>query len=161
VGYPTGASLPIKVEITRDEPIVLPTIRRELIHPFEGEELSSAIQCYSLDEIAIEKLRAFLQARQNVERRDWLNRVRDLYDVGYLWRQDLIGLDWPALRDPLDVKARARGVGFAGPDDFRDPRVLAAYRTQWEPRLRGFVPDLPGFDEATRVLDDVLAAVFA
>jgi predicted nucleotidyltransferase component of viral defense system len=161
VGYPTGASLPIKVEITRDEPIVLPTIRRELIHPFAGEELSSAVQCYSLDEIAIEKLRAFLQARQNVERRDWLNRVRDLYDVGYLWRQDLIGVDWPGLRDPLGVKARARGVGFAGPDDFRDPRVLEAYRTQWEPRLRGFVPDLPGFDEAARVLDDVLAALFA
>ena len=160
VDYPTGASLPIKVEITRDEPMVLPTERRNLIHLFEGEALESEVQCYSLAEIAIEKLRAFLQARQNLERRDWLNRARDLYDVGYLWRQDQFKLDWRRFRGPLAEKARARGVTFTGPDDFRDPRVLEAYRKQWEPRLRGFVPELPSFDQAVNDLDEVLGALF-
>ena len=105
-------------------------------------------------------MRAFLQARQNLERRDWLNRARDLYDVGYLWRQDQFKLDWRHFRGPLEDKARARGVTFTGPDDFRDPRVLEAYRIQWEPRLRGFVPELPSFDQAVRELDEVLGAVF-
>lgn len=161
VDYPTGASLPIKVEITRDEPIVLPTTRRKLIHLFDGETLAAEIQCYSLEEIALEKLRAFLQARQNLGKRDWLNRARDLYDIGYLRRQGSLRLDWASLRGPLEVKARARGVEFSGPDDFRDQRVLAVYRRQWEPRLRGFVPDLPDFDEALNVFDEVLAAVFS
>jgi predicted nucleotidyltransferase component of viral defense system len=160
VDYPTGASLPIKVEITRDEPLVLPTARLHLIHPFEGEALAAEIQCYSLEEIAIEKLRAFLQARENLEKRDWLNRARDLYDVAYLWRQDAVRLDWPALRGPLEVKSRARGVGFTGPADFRDDRVLDIYRTQWEPRLRGFVPALPTFEEAVTSFDEALDAVF-
>jgi len=160
VDYPTGASLPIKVELTRDEPIVVPTMRLNLIHLFDGEALASEVQCYALEEIAAEKLRAFLKARQNLAKRDWLNRVRDLYDIGYLWRQDSVRLDWAGLRGPLEIKAQARGVEFTGPADFRDERVLKAYRGQWEPRLRGFVPDLPTFDEALSVFDEVLAAVF-
>jgi predicted nucleotidyltransferase component of viral defense system len=161
VDYPTGASLPIKVEITRDEPVVLPTTSLNLIHLFDGEALAAQINCYSLEEIAIEKLRAFLQARQNLEKRDWLNRVRDLYDLGYLWRQDTVRLDWVGLRGPLEMKARARGVGFTGPADFRDERVFDAYRRQWEARLRGFVRDLPAFEETVSVFDEVLAAVFS
>jgi predicted nucleotidyltransferase component of viral defense system len=160
VDYPTGARLAIKVEITRDEPLVLPTTWLNLIHLFDGEALAADIQCYSLEEIAVEKLRAFLQARENLERREWLNRVRDLYDIGYLWGQDSVHIDWAALRGPLEVKARARGVEFSGPADFRDERVLEVYRAQWEPRLRGFVPALPTFEEAVTSLDEVLAAVF-
>ena len=159
VDYPTGATLPIKVEIIRDEPIVTPTTRLHLIHLFDGEALPAEVQCYSLEEIAVEKLRAFLQARESLERRDWLNRARDLYDLGYLWRQDAVRLEWGALRRPLEVKARARGVEFSGAADFRDERVLDAYRRQWEPRLRGFVPELPTFEEALTSFDEVLAAV--
>lgn len=160
VDYPTGASLPIKVEITRDEPIVLDPIRLNLIHLFENETLESTVLCYSLDEIAIEKLRAFLQARKNLERRDWLSRARDLYDLSYLWRQKEITVNWDRLRTPLEEKARARDVTFTGPDDFRDPRVLAAYRQQWEARLQGFVRELPTFDEALADLDAILKAIF-
>ena len=160
VDYPTGASLPIKVEITRDEPIIMPTPRLNLIHLFDDEALAADVQCYSLEEIAVEKLRAFLQARENLERRDWLNRARDLYDIGYLWHQEAVRLEWAVLRGPLEVKAQARGIEFSGPADLRDDRVLDAYRRQWEPRLRGFVSELPTFDEALATFDEVLAAVF-
>jgi predicted nucleotidyltransferase component of viral defense system len=161
VEYPTGASLPIKVEITPDEPIVLPLVRLNLIHLFEGEALEDLIQCYSLEEIAVEKLRAFLQARQNLKRREWVNRPRDLYDLWYLYRQQEQRIDWLALREPLTTKARARGVGYSGPDDFRDPKVLSEYRRQWEARLRGFVPQLPSFEEATIAFDSLLSELFA
>jgi hypothetical protein len=33
--------------------------RRNLIHLFDGEVVTAEIQCYCLEEIAIEKLRAF------------------------------------------------------------------------------------------------------
>lgn len=161
VDYPTGASLPIKVEITRDEPILLPLLRLNLIHLFQDEELEAEVFCYSLEEIAMEKLRAFLQARQYLERREWLNRARDLYDLAQLWSQEEFQVGWASLREPLRQKAEARGVDFAGPDDFRDERVLRVYQQQWEPRLRGFVPQLPAFEEARAALDQVLAALFS
>jgi predicted nucleotidyltransferase component of viral defense system len=161
VDFPTGATLPIKVEMTQDEPIVLPTTLASLIHQFEGEDLAAEIQAYSLDEIAVEKLRALVQTRQILGQRNWASRARDLYDLYFLWRQDSVAINWAGLRGPLKVKAQARGVEFAGPADFHDDRVLNAYRPQWEQRLAGFVRDLPPFDEAVGALDEILSAVFA
>ncbi|MGH7882386.1 MAG: nucleotidyl transferase AbiEii/AbiGii toxin family protein [Candidatus Dormibacteraceae bacterium] len=160
VEYPTGASLPIKVEITRDEPVVLPLVKREIIHLFEGEDPNSQIYCYSLEEIAIEKLRAFLQARQNLERRNWLNRPRDLYDLWYLYRQYEQRINWPALRQPLAAKARVRGVSYDGISDFKHPAVLSEYQRQWNSRLHSFVSELPAFEEAAIALDRILERLF-
>lgn len=161
VEYPTGASLPIKLEITGAEPVVFPLMSMPLIHLFKDEPVEHEARCYRLDEIVIEKLRAFLQARQNLARRNWLNRPRDLYDLWYLYGQREQRIEWSALREPLAVKAHARGLTCGGPEDFKHPAVLREYRRQWEPRLREFVPVLPPFDEAVAAFTDMLEEVFA
>ena len=160
VELPTGARLSVKVEVTQIEPVITPTENRRLIHGFPGEPLDIEIQVYGLNEIAIEKLRAFLQASANVERRGWTNRARDLYDLWWLWVQES-PVNWQELIEPLRIKAEARGIAFASPDDFRDPRVLALYGDNWQPRLAAMVPLLPEFDEAVDVLDLILKEVFS
>ena len=70
-------------------------------------------------------------------------------------------VDWASLRVPLEIKAQIRGLAFTGPTDFRDERVLNLYRSQWEPRVRGFVRDLPTFDQAVTDFESILAAVFS
>ena len=160
VEVPTGARLSVKVEVTQIEPVLTPTENRELIHGFPEEPLDIGIHVYGLNEIVVEKLRAFLQTSKNVGRRGWTNRARDLYDLWWLWVQRS-PVSWLELIEPLRIKSDSRGIGFTGPNDFRDPRVLALYRDSWQPRLATMVPLLPEFDEAEGVLDLILAEVFS
>lgn len=159
VDFPTGAMLPIKFELTQVEPIVRPIETRPLLHAFSDEPLDVALSVYALDEVALEKLRAFLQTAVNLGRRDWTNRARDLYDLWWLWNHGA-PVSWTQLREPLVIKAAARDVRFSGPDDFFDPRVLRAYRESWSTRLANVVPDLPPFDDAVRALQLITNAVF-
>lgn len=161
VDFPTGASLSIKAEVTRDEPVMRPAMVLPLIHVFESERLTEEITCYSLEEIALEKIRAFLQARRYLKNRDWLNRSRDLYDLWYLHTQTKHRIDWATLRQDLRKKAAAREAEFSGPDDFRDPKVLDLYERQWRPRLEDFVKDLPQFSVAKAEFDRILDEVFS
>jgi predicted nucleotidyltransferase component of viral defense system len=160
VEFPTGARLPVKFELTQAEPIVRPLERRRLIHGFRDEALDLELPAYSLDEVVLEKLRAFLQTASSLDRRNWTNRSRDLYDLWWLWSQEA-AVSWDELLDPLMVKASARDVTFSGPEDFLDVRVLRAYRDGWGTRLSNVVPVLPPFEDALRALQEVLSRVFA
>src|ERR1041385_182149 len=159
VEYPTGATLPIKFELTQVEPIVRPIEPRRVVHEFADEPLDITIPVYALDQVALEKLRALLQTAANLGRRSWTNRARDLYDLWWLWTE-AAPVAWDELRDPLATKAAAREVAFSGPDDFLDRRVLDSYRNSWSARLANVVPLLPPFDEALTALRSVLDVVF-
>lgn len=159
VEYPTGASLPIKFELTQVEPVVRPVEIRQVMHGFPEEPLDVAIPVYALDEVVLEKLRAFLQTAVNLNRRDWTNRARDLYDLWWLWTQDA-PVAWGDLLETLPIKAAARRVGFDGPQDFLDPRVLRSYRDSWNVRLDNVVPRLPDFADALLAFRAVIGRVF-
>jgi predicted nucleotidyltransferase component of viral defense system len=79
----------LKVEITIDEPILLPIETRPILHGF-SEELDAKVFAYSLIEITAEKLRALLQSKARLQARGWgASRVcRDYYDLWNLLRQD-------------------------------------------------------------------------
>jgi uncharacterized protein len=160
VEYPTGARLPIKFELTQVEPIVFPVEDRPVVHEFADEPFDVSVPVYALNEVVVEKLRAFLQTAVNLDRRDWTNRARDLYDLWWL-HENHAPVAWTELRGPLDVKAAARGVAFTGPADFLDPRVLRSYRGSWNVRLANVVPNLPPFDAALTALLAILGQVFA
>ena len=72
----------LKVEITVDEPILLPTENRTVLHGF-AEDFEAHIPVYSLAEITAEKLRALLQSKARLQERGWgASRVcRDYYDL--------------------------------------------------------------------------------
>jgi predicted nucleotidyltransferase component of viral defense system len=160
VRFPSNADLGIKFELTMVEPLLFPRHQLHILHAFAGEEITATIRTYSLDEVVAEKLRAFLQTRVNLARRDWTNRSRDLYDLWYLHSKHPESVAWDHLLDQLAIKAEARGISFTGPNDFRDPRVLRAYEHQWDAPLRNFVIELPSFVEARAELDMILAKVF-
>ena len=160
VEYPTGARLPIKFELTQVEPIVFPVEVRPVVHEFDDEPLDLVLPVYALDEVVLEKLRAFLQTAANLGRRDWTNRARDLYDLWWL-RENHAPVAWTELRAPLAVKAAARGVAFSGAAEFLDPRVLRSYRDSWKIRLANVVPYLPPFDDALVALREILGLTFS
>ena len=134
------------VEASVDEQILLPPQRRAVIHEY-GERFDAELAVYPLEEIVAEKLRAILQHAEKLERRGWSrSRARDYYD---LWRvfhryRDVMRLE--DFRGLLVSKCAVRHVGFAGPDDFFQPAMLAYVQRTWRDWLGPLVTDLPSFE---------------
>jgi len=132
----------LKVEITVDEPILLPIETHTVLHGF-AEEINVQIPVYSLVEITVEKLRALLQSKERLHERGWgASRVcRDYYDLWNLLQ--IPGLKFPDFVPLLDQKCAVRKVMYTSPNDFVSEDLLAVARTEWAQQLLPFVPDAP------------------
>lgn len=133
----------IKIEITADEPVILPAPRRPLLHGYD-DGLRADVLVYALEEIVAEKLRALLQSEARRLKRGWTRpRARDLYD---LWRvlgdleKDLNVRVIPAV---LREKCELRNVSFSSADDFFAEGLLAEVDAAWAQSLAPLVSDLP------------------
>ncbi len=141
----------VKVEVTADEPVLLPTASKAILHGY-GEALSGTIRTYALEEIVAEKLRSILQSEARRVARAWIRpRCRDYYD---LWR--VLGtygdsLDHEEVRRILPAKCAVRDVTFKTVDDFFPPGLVALVIDAWEGDLGGVVASLP---DASRVLKE-------
>jgi hypothetical protein len=127
----------LKIEITVDEPILLPVERRWLIHDFD-EPLTRSIPVYALAEIVSEKLRALLQSSQRLAERGWgASRVcRDTYDLWWILRQEArFNGQVPdlALR-----KCAVRQVPFVSPEQFIAGELLEVARSERQQQLLPF-----------------------
>ena len=144
VRFPTHreAQCRLKVEITRDEPVLLPPKLQNLLHGFP-EELTASLWCYALEEIVAEKLRALLQSRARLRARGWgASRVcRDYYDLWYILRG--ASLEKGEIPPVVAQKCAHRGVGFESPQDFIAPALVAVAQAEWDRQLRPFVADCP------------------
>jgi predicted nucleotidyltransferase component of viral defense system len=144
------------IEVTVDEPLLWPHVRRPLIHGFE-EQLDSTVLTYSVEEIVAEKLRALLQQSRKLRERNWIrSRARDYYD---LWRilgefGSTLAVDDFGVR--LREKCAVRSVEFKSPDDFFDPRVLEHTAATWQQSLGSLVPNLPPYEQ---VLNELKPAI--
>jgi predicted nucleotidyltransferase component of viral defense system len=135
----------LKVEITVDELVLLPTENLPILHYF-GEIIDVAIPSYALEEIVAEKLRALLQSKKNLVTRGWgASRVcRDYYDLwSVLRREAYFSL---GMLDLLREKCAHRGVYFSSPDDFLSPELVDVANTEWTQQLLPFVLDAPPFE---------------
>lgn len=151
----------LKVEVAAQEPFLAGAVPRRLIHAFPDEELHTTIPCYRLEEIAAEKLRGFLQARQHLHDRGWLrSRPRDVYDLWHLRQQSEMPVDWRAVGEMLPAKASAYGLVFAGAGDFLDARVWEGIAREWDGQLSTFVAHLPSaascLAEVRTLIEEVL-----
>lgn len=150
----------LKVEVSNQEPLLIGPVERPLIHEFPGETLQATIATYHLEEIAAEKLRAFLQRRQHLRERGWLrSRPRDLYDLWYLHGQNDHPIDWQQVGTLLPAKAEAYGLAYRGPRDLLDEPVLRGIERDWEVQLGPFVGQLPPFHVALEALRTILHAI--
>ena len=100
-----GSPRAIRIDVTRDEKMVLPPVRRHLIHPYSDAELLSSVQipCYTLPEVLAEKIRAVAGQRRFAV-------SRDLYDIHRLLQSDVAVEEVLPL---LPAKFEARGVDMA------------------------------------------------
>ncbi len=150
----------LKIEVSMQEPLVAGSIERPLIHEFPGETLVVTIPTYRLEEIAAEKLRAFLQSRQHLRDRGWLrNRPRDLYDLWHLRDQQDFSVNWAEVGGLLRAKAVAYSLAYDGPQDFLDVRVLQGIERDWRAQLASFVVDLPPFEQCLSVYRTIVGDV--
>jgi predicted nucleotidyltransferase component of viral defense system len=132
----------LKVEITVDEPILLPTQNCLILHGFT-ETFQVKIPAYSLEEITVEKLRTLLQSKVRLQERGWgASRVcRDYYDLWNLLQHP--GIKSPALIPLLEQKCAVRNVSFQSANDFVSDDLFAVAKSEWQQQLLPFVPDAP------------------
>jgi len=149
----------LKVEITVDEPILMPVSQRPVLHGFD-EAFEAEIPVYSLEEIAAEKLRALLQSKARLHERGWgASRVcRDYYDLWNLLQ--VPGLISPDLIPLLEQKCAVRNVSFASSNDFISEDLLTVARSEWAEQLLPFVPDAPQAEELLPKVRTLILAIW-
>ncbi len=133
---PRGGDLPrIKLDLTADEILVLPTVTRPVGHAFSDTPTEGiTARCYAFEEVFGEKIRALGER----------SRPRDLYDVINLFRNSEFRAAADVIRDVVQQKCTFKNIGF--------PRfeALAVFRdelvAEWGNMLRHQLPALPPVD---------------
>jgi predicted nucleotidyltransferase component of viral defense system len=149
----------LKIEITIDEPILLPLVLKPVLHEFP-EKLAKMVRVYTLEEIVAEKLRALLQVRGKLVERGWgASRVcRDYYDLWYVLQQE--GSMNGKIPDLLMHKCAIRHVVFHAPQDFLTPDLLNVARSEWQSLLLPFVLDAPPAERVITELQSIIPALW-
>lgn len=147
----------LKVEITVDEPVFLPTKTYPILHGFP-EPFDAPVQGYALAEITAEKLRALLQSRERLASRGWgASRVcRDYYDLWcILGREMLTGVP------PLFArKCAVRNVAFQSPEEFTSPDLVETARREWDQQLNPFLTKAPAMEKVLAEVKSLILALF-
>lgn len=145
--FQAGNNFPaVKLDLTADEVVVAPLVRRPVSHPYRDEPAGGFdALCYSYEELFAEKLRALGER----------TRARDLYDVVSLHRN----VDYhPQAAHVLDILARKcafKKIALITLDIVRAARESVV--STWEGMLRHQLPDLPPFDSFWDELSDIFA----
>jgi len=129
----SGDPRAIRLDVTRQERLVLPPTTRHLIHPYSDQTtLAEAnITCYTLTEIMAEKIRAVSGQRR-------FAISRDIYDIHRLAQYDITV---SALIPLLPAKFAARGMDIAALDIRQLEARRAAFEKDWTRRLSYLVLD--------------------
>ncbi len=148
----------LKVEITIDEPILLPPATRPLIHDYE-ETLTVNASIYALEEIVAEKLRALLQSRSRLKSRGWgASRVcRDYYDLWSILRRETMIDSIPEL---VRRKCEIRNLNFNDPSEFLAAPLREIARTEWKAQILPFVPDSPAPETILSELENLIGRLW-
>ena len=130
----------LKVEITVDEPVFLPTEQRSILHVY-AEPFRETVRAYSLKEIVAEKLRALLQSQAKLNSRGWGSRriCRDYYDLWYILSREKF-TDLPRL---FAKKCKVCLVALNSPEDFMNADLVGLAQREWDQQLSPFVQDAP------------------
>lgn len=142
----------VLVEITYEEKILKPAVRKTLIHKY-GEKLDAKILVYSLEEIVAEKLRAILQNKRTLEKQGWSrSRARDFYDLWRILKAYSGSLKLSGFRKFLEQKCAIRGVSFKDAEEFFPALVMTEVEKTWDQWLGPLVSKLPPYQ---KVMDEL------
>ena len=122
----------VKLDLTADEKLVLPSVRREVFHPYtDRPEHGLWINSYAYEEAVGEKIRALGER----------TRPRDLYDVVNLYRHRDTRPTAAVLLDVLEQKCAYKGVGVPSVESL-DPH-RSDLESMWHSMLGHQLPVLP------------------
>ena len=140
------ALCPIEGEVTHDEPVLLPPVRRQIL-PGSGLAPAGSLRAYPLDEVVAEKLRALLQTDEKLAGRGWSRpRARDSCDLWRILTTFASDVDPAVVQRILPEKCAHRDVAFTGVASFFTGRLTGEARAHWREALDGQVPDLPAVE---------------
>jgi predicted nucleotidyltransferase component of viral defense system len=129
-------SLPrIKLDLTADETVVLPSVDRSVSHPYsDNPEGGIVARCYAYEEVLAEKTRALAER----------TRPRDLYDVVNLFRHGEFHPAAETVRDVLRKKCAFKGIAM--PTFASIGTALEELTGDWDAMLRHQLTVLPPFE---------------
>ena len=144
----TGSARVLQFDVSADEALCFPTVRRPLLHPYsDAPGVVCELPAYGLEEIMAEKLRAIAGQRQYAV-------ARDVYDVARLCEK-LDDID--AALDAVPTKARHKGLDLVGCHRrFADRRD--EFAASWDRHIAGLLgaADDIAFDVAFGTCADLL-----
>jgi len=150
------------VEISFEEKVILPSIERAIIHPYDSF-FDFCIQTYDLNEVVAEKIRALLQFSKKLHERGWArSRVRDDYDLWSILSTYKEKIDTEALPELVHQKCAAKGIVFNGIEDIFNNTLMKNAQQEWERWLKDIV--IPFLPDRTMVLESLqknLGNIFA
>ena len=141
---PRSGGLPrIKLDLTADEKVVLPSVQKQICHPYSDyPEKSIKVMTYAYEETFAEKIRA-LSDRAS---------PRDLYDVINLYRNTEASPNMSVLQETLKQKCEFKGIPAPTTDDILKHR--SKLKGTWQVMLEHQLPFLPPLDSFLQVLPD-------
>lgn len=136
----------IKLDLSADEKLVLPAVRREVFHPYSDRlERGLWINCYAYEEAFGEKVRALGER----------TRPRDLYDVVNLYRHGDSRPPAAVLRDVLTQKCEYKGIALPSVATLEPHR--ADLEAMWTSMLAHQLPVLPPVADFWAALPEIFA----
>lgn len=137
----------IKIDLTLDEPLVLPPVIKSVEHPYSDKpDKGISILCYDYEEVFAEKVRALAQRL----------RPRDLYDVIHLHRRMDLNPDREKVYSTLKSKCLLRNIEIPTMESIENHDNRAFLESEWEIQLKHQIPVLPDFQSFLAELPDVL-----
>jgi predicted nucleotidyltransferase component of viral defense system len=142
---PTSGGWPkIKLDLTADERLVLPSVRRDVFHPYTDlPDEGIAANCYAYEEAFGEKLRALGER----------TRPRDLYDVVNLYRHTDSRPTASVLRDVLRQKCEYKAIAEPTFEALTPHRP--ALEVMWSDMLAHQLPFLPPLQDFWDALPEI------
>jgi predicted nucleotidyltransferase component of viral defense system len=142
----SGAPPRIKLDLTAKEAFVLDQVNREVHHPYSDKpEGGIHIQCYCLEEVFAEKIRALAERL----------RPRDLYDVIHLYRRNIASQDRKLIFSTLKKKCEFKEIPVPTMKILESKPERAELVSEWENMLGHQVPVLPPFEQYWHELPEV------
>lgn len=114
----------IKLEVSTDEKVQLPGVVLDIFHPY-SDRLFSAVKlnCYCIEEIVAEKLRALKQRSYTAP--------RDFYDLFHLTK-DFTKEDWQGIIPIFKKKMAHKNLAYHSPNDIIDEAKIINVERAWQ-----------------------------
>lgn len=136
----------IKLEVSTDELMILPLEKRAILHPYSDTLTGNArCNCYSINEVVTEKLRALKQRSYTAP--------RDFYDL-YNLTQNFSERDWEHIIPIFLKKMEHKKLEYNSPDDLIDDSKLTNVKRAWKTSVAHQIKD--GYQpEADEIIETV------